>query len=77
MFLDFGLLGIIGFLIFGPQMLTGIAAAEFTHKQAAGTSTGFAGCFSYIGAAVTGWPLGYIIQDFGWFGFFIALMSSF
>jgi MFS transporter, OPA family, sugar phosphate sensor protein UhpC len=64
---------LIGFMIFGPQMLIGVAAAELSHKKAAATSTGFAGCFAYMGAAVAGYPLGKIAQDWGWEGFFWAL----
>src|SRR5579872_2921492 len=44
----------IGFFIFGPQMLIGMAAAEMTHKQAAATSSGFAGWFAYLGGALAG-----------------------
>ncbi len=63
----------IGFLIFGPQMLIGMAAAELTHKESAGTSTGFVGLFAYIGAALSGFPLGAIIQNFRWHGFFMTI----
>ena len=49
--IDCLLMFLIGFFIFGPQMLIGIAAAELSHKKAAGTATGFAGCFAYLGAA--------------------------
>lgn len=65
---------VIGFMIFGPQMLIGVAAAELSHKKAASTSTGFAGCFAYMGAAVAGYPLGKITQELGWDGFFMALI---
>lgn len=63
----------IGFTIFGPQMLIGVAAAELSHKKAAATSTGFAGCFAYMGAAVAGYPLGTVTQNFGWDGFFLFM----
>lgn len=63
----------IGFLVFGPQMLIGMAAAELTHKEAAGTSTGFIGLFGYIGAALSGFPLGWIEQTSGWNGFFLTV----
>ncbi len=63
----------IGFFIFGPQMLIGVAAAELSHKKAAGTATGFIGWFAYIGAAVAGGPLGIIIKNAGWEGFFVVL----
>jgi OPA family sugar phosphate sensor protein UhpC-like MFS transporter len=64
----------IGFMIFGPQMMIGIAAAELSHKRAAATSTGFVGFFAYIGAAFAGYPLGTITQYWGWYGFNVALL---
>lgn len=62
---------VIGFFIFGPQMLIGLAAAELAHKKAAATATGFVGLFSYVGAALSGYPLG-MIADSSWDGFFIT-----
>ena len=47
----------IGFFVFGPQMLIGMAAAECSHKEAAGAATGFVGLFAYLGASLAGWPL--------------------
>ncbi|AEB55099.1 MULTISPECIES: MFS transporter [Chlamydia] len=73
--LDGSLLFIIGFFLFGPQMMIGLAAAELSHKKAAGTASGFAGWFAYFGAAFAGYPLGKIAQDWGWRGFFIALLG--
>lgn len=63
----------IGFLIFGPQMLIGMVAAELAGKQAAGSATGFVGLVAYIGAATAGYPLGKICQEFGWQGFFTSV----
>lgn len=71
--LDSAALFALGFAIFGPQMLIGVAAAELSHKKAASTSTGFAGFFAYMGAAVAGYPLAKVAQDFGWHGFFFAV----
>jgi MFS transporter, OPA family, sugar phosphate sensor protein UhpC len=71
--LDSCMLFSFGFLIFGPQMLIGVAAAELSHKKAAATATGFVGWVAYLGAAVAGYPLGKITQEYGWEGFFIAL----
>ncbi len=65
----------IGFSIFGPQMLIGMTAAELSHKKAAATSTGFVGCFAYIGSAIAGYPLGKITQEIGWSGYFITLTT--
>jgi OPA family sugar phosphate sensor protein UhpC-like MFS transporter len=62
-----------GFFIFGPQMLIGIATAELSHKKAAATATGFAGCFAYLGAAAAGAPLGAITKHWGWNSFLYTL----
>jgi len=74
--LDAILIFMIGFFIFGPQMLIGMAAAELTHKRAAATSSGFAGCFAYLGGAMAGAPLGICAQVWGWSGFFAILLGS-
>ena len=66
---------LMGFLIFGPQMLIGMSAAELSHKKAAGTATGFAGWFGYAGAACGAYPIGLIATNFGWVGAFVALGS--
>lgn len=63
----------IGFFIFGPQMLIGVAAAELSHKKAVGSSTGFIGWFAYSGAASAGFPFGKIATDYGWEMFFVVL----
>lgn len=67
---------LIGFAVFGPQMLIGMCAAEFSHKKAAGTATGLIGIVAYAGAAAAGWPLAKITQELGWDGFFWALLAS-
>ncbi|WP_437214059.1 MFS transporter family glucose-6-phosphate receptor UhpC [Pectobacterium sp. LFLA-215] len=68
----------IGFFVFGPQMLIGLAATEYSHKDAAGTVTGFLALFAYLGAALAGWPLAQVLQHYGWSGFFtlLALASA-
>ena len=73
-FLDSCMIFILGFSIFGPQMLIGVAAAELSHKKAAATSTGFIGWMAYVGAAVAGYPLGQITEDWGWNGYFWSLI---
>jgi OPA family sugar phosphate sensor protein UhpC-like MFS transporter len=67
---------LIGFFIFGPQMLIGMAAAELSHKEAAGASTGFVSLFAYLGAALSAYPVGKITQHYGWIGFFIMMAIS-
>ncbi len=69
------LMFMMGFFIFGPQMLIGVAAAELSHKNAAGTATGFIGWIAYVGAACAGYPLGKVAHEWGWSGFFIILAA--
>ncbi len=73
---DSALLALIGGSIFGPQMLIGLASAEFVEKKAACTASGFTGGFGYLGAAVTGYPLGKIVDIWGWSGYFICIITS-
>ncbi|UGA53722.1 MFS transporter family glucose-6-phosphate receptor UhpC [Vibrio sp. VB16] len=68
-----GCLFSIGFFIFGPQMMIGMAAAECSHKSLAGTATGFVGLFGYLGAALAGYPLSIVIEQFQWEGFFTVV----
>lgn len=73
--LDYLCISIIGFFIFGPQMLIGVAAVELAHKKAAGSASGFIGFIAYIGMAAAGYPLTEIMESFGWGGFFIAMAA--
>lgn len=66
----------IGFFVFGPQMLIGMAAAECSHKKTAGAATGFVGLFAYLGAALAGYPLALIMQTFHWTGFFVVITCA-
>lgn len=65
---------LLGFTVFGPQVLIGVAAAEVTHKNAVATSNGFIGLGAYLGAAMAGFPLGRITDLIGWEGYFTALI---
>lgn len=72
--LDSAAIFVLGFTVFGPQVLIGVAAAEVTHKNAVATSNGFIGLGAYLGAAMAGYPLGKIAHELGWEGFFTALI---
>jgi MFS transporter, OPA family, sugar phosphate sensor protein UhpC len=74
--LDMVLLFFVGFFIFGPQMLIGMAAAELSHKKASGSATGFIGWIAYLGAATAGYPLSVVTQYWGWEAFFVVLCIS-
>ena len=72
--LDCGAIFLMGFMVFGPQMLIGIAASEMVDKRSAATANGFVGWIAYIGSAVAGYPIGKLIDSNGWNGAFIFLM---
>jgi sugar phosphate permease len=56
----------MGFFIYGPQTLAGIAGAEFGSRRAAATGAGLTGTFGYLGGAVAGWGVGKIADLHGW-----------
>lgn len=72
-FYDSAAIFIMGFTLFGPQMMIGMQAAELCPKNAAATATGFVGTFAYLGAAVSGYPLGMVTQHWGWDGYFLFM----
>lgn len=50
--LEYLLFTLLGFCVYGPQMLLGVAVAEVSNKEATSTSTGFVGLWSYIGISL-------------------------
>jgi MFS transporter, OPA family, glycerol-3-phosphate transporter len=84
---DYEILGIVclvlvGFFVYGPQVLIGVASADFASKKAIGTANGLTGIMGYVGSGLSGVCVGYLIDNFGWggaFSFFIiaALLGSY
>lgn len=70
-------LGVVGFLIYGPVMLIGVAALDLVPKKAAGTSAGFTGLFGYFFGTMGAEALmGYLVQHLGWnSGFYMLFIS--
>jgi len=56
----------LGFLVYGPQMLVGVAAADLATKEAAASANGLTGLFGYLGATVCGVTTGALVDAFGW-----------
>ncbi len=74
---DTSLMFMIGFCTYGPHMLLGMAVVELSHKKAAGTASGFAsGWVAYAGAMFAGYPIGKIIDIWGWYGYFLTMSIS-
>ena len=55
----------VGFCLYGPQALTGVAATNLCGKRFAGTSIGFISLFSYIGVSISGKVCGTLAQSTG------------
>ncbi len=65
-FLHFIGMMLIGFLVTGPQILVGVAAADFASKKAAGAASGLTGTVGYLGASVAGYGIGTIVDNYSW-----------
>jgi len=74
--LDYFALFAVGFLVYGPQMLVGVAAADVASKKAAGTATGLTGTFGYLGSTVCGVGTGIIVDKYGWNGGFVFYLAA-
>jgi phosphoglycerate transporter family protein len=66
----------VGFLVYGPQMLVGVAAADVASKKASATATGLTGTFGYLGSTVCGVGTGVIIDKYGWNGGFMFYLAA-
>lgn len=67
---------LIGFLIYGPVMLIGVAACDLVPKKAVGTAAGLTGLFGYLGATAAELGIGLIVQHYGWNVGFISIITA-
>jgi OPA family glycerol-3-phosphate transporter-like MFS transporter len=75
LWIDYGALIAIGFLIYGPIMIIGLHSLDLVPKKAAGTAAGFTGFFGYaFGSAISGSGVGWIADHFGWGGVFATMV---
>ena len=56
----------IGFFIYGPQALLGVAAANQATNKAAATANGILGIFGYASTIISGAVFGVLIEAYGW-----------
>lgn len=66
----------VGICVYGPQVLVGVAAADFASKKAVGMAVGLTGTFGYLGSAISGLGIGWIADHYGWSGGFIFFIAS-
>jgi MFS transporter, OPA family, glycerol-3-phosphate transporter len=72
--------GVLGALIYGPQLIVNILTINFVPLNVAGTSIGFVGLTAYlIGNLGANWIMPIIADNFGWFWSYVilALLSAF
>lgn len=74
--IDLLLLVTIGFFVYGPQVLVGVAAADFSSKKAVGAATGLTGTAGYMGAAFGSFTVAYIADISNWSNSFLFLAAS-
>jgi phosphoglycerate transporter family protein len=74
--LDAFLLMMAGFMVYGPQVLAGVAVADFTSKRAIGVATGVIGVLGSFGTAVSGIGIGYIVDHYGWDNGFLLFICA-
>ena len=76
--LDLVLLGVVGFFIYPPVMLLGVAALDLTSKKAVGAAAGFVGLWGYLGTGAQGVVLGQLseIPGTGWDLVVLAIIGS-
>ena len=75
LWLDLTLFGVIGFFIYPPVMLLGVAGLDLTSKKAVGTAAGFIGLFGYIGRTVESAVFGRLVESGGWGDALLAMVA--
>eukprot|EP00747_Dinoflagellata_sp_TGD_P110199 gnl/TRDRNA2_/TRDRNA2_170895_c1_seq1.p1 gnl/TRDRNA2_/TRDRNA2_170895_c1~~gnl/TRDRNA2_/TRDRNA2_170895_c1_seq1.p1 ORF type:complete len:608 (+),score=88.40 gnl/TRDRNA2_/TRDRNA2_170895_c1_seq1:192-1826(+) len=66
----------VGFFLYGPQMMVGLMGAEVVPTDTVGASQGFLGWIAYLGAAFAGLPLSILVKQYGWQVFFQTLVTT-
>ncbi len=67
---------LVGFFVYGPQVLVGVASADFASKKAIGTANGLAGTMGYVGSGLSGICVGALIDNSGWSGAFTFFICA-
>ena len=76
MLLNGMLMILMGFCVYGPQILAGVASADFASKKAIGTANGLVGTMGYVGSGVSGICVGLISDNWGWSAVFIFFIIA-
>ena len=66
----------IGFFIYGPQALLGVATTQQATPRAAGVAGGFVGIFSYASTILSGIGFGLVAQHWGWNAAYATILAA-
>ena len=66
----------IGFFIYGPQALLGVATTQQATPRAAGVAGGFVGIFSYASTILSGIGFGFVAQQWGWNAAYATIFAA-
>lgn len=69
------MLALLGFFIYGPQLLVAVMATDLATKKAAATAVGMTGLFGYLSSIVAGWGMGLLLEKYGWDYAFMMLIG--
>ncbi len=75
-FWDTGFWVVVGFFVYGSQVLGGLSGAEFGSKKAAATGLGLTGASSYMGASLVGIGVPKIAKYWGWEAVYISFIVA-
>ena len=67
---------LIGFAVYGPQALLGVATTQQATPRAAGVAGGFVGIFSYASTILSGLGFGYVAQRWGWNAAYATMFAA-
>ena len=67
---------LIGFFIYGPQALLGVATTQQATPRAAGVAGGFVGIFSYASTILSGIGFGFVAQRWGWNAAYATILAA-
>ena len=70
------ILAVAGFLIYGPQAILGVTAANIATKKAASSAVGLIGFMSYLSTIITGFGFGALADKFGGWGWIFITMGG-
>ena len=66
----------IGFFIYGPQALLGVATTQQATPRAAGVAGGFVGIFPYASTILSGIGFGFVAQRWGWNAAYATILAA-